>query len=149
MTKRKPKTASAVIHAHGGPADDFNMALLEQDFKLQQANEGTGRASASMARMLARQLREPTPDRQILDMVARWLDGDDVFKLVVVRRRSSKSWTKKVNDAAIAKALLQWLAADKPKYGMMKEIGDRFGVSSHKVRQVHKNLKAIRQRAIA
>ena len=32
MTKRKPKTASAVIHAHGGPADDFNMALLEINF---------------------------------------------------------------------------------------------------------------------
>ena len=65
-----------------------------------------------MARMLARQLREPTPDRQMLDMVARWLDGDDVFKLVVVRRRSSKSWTRKVNDAAIAKALRQEIAAE-------------------------------------
>ena len=149
MTKRKPKTSSAVIHAHEGLSEDVHMALLEQAFELEQANEGTGPASASMARMLARQLREPNPDRQTLDMVARWLDGDDVFKLVVVRRRSSKSWTRKVNDAAIAKALRQWLAADKPKYGMMKEIGGRFGVSSHKVRQVHKNLKAIRQRAIA
>ena len=141
MTKRKPKPASAVIHAHGGPADDFNMALLEQAFELQQANEGTGRAAAcSMARMLARQLREPTPDRQILDMVARWLDGDDVFKLVVVRQRSSKSWTRKVNDAAIAKALRQEIAAKQAQVRHEeKNKGSGLGSVPQKVSQVHKN----------
>jgi hypothetical protein len=139
MTKRKP---ASVIHLYGGPFNEAYMAYVEQALEKRGGPE-------AMVRFLAGHLRRPQPSRLILDTVAAWLDGNDCFKLALVRRRSGKSWKRRVNDGAIAKALRQEIAAGEPKYGMMQRVGKRLGVSPAKVREVHKNLKAIRQRAIA
>jgi hypothetical protein len=139
MTKRaRPEIGcSAVIHTHGGPAKDVHMALLEQAFETKRKIEGLARAKASMARFLAARLRDPDPSREILDTVARMLDGNDVFRLVLDQRSSGERYTKRVNDGAIAKALRQEIAAGKPKYGMMQRVAKGLGVGPDKVRQVH------------
>lgn len=132
----EPGPRGKVVHATDAvSADAVQLALWEQLYDISGAD--------SIARRLAARLRDPSPHPALLAMVARWLDpqnDDDPFKLVVVHRRDKKTWTTTVNDAAIAKALRQEIAAGKPKYGMNKRIGERLEVSQHKVRQVRNRL---------
>jgi len=81
--------------------DSVYKALIEQLFVM------TG--PTTVAELLAKLLRGPSPHRSVLDMVAGWLDpkSDDRFKLVVARRRTGKSPTKHVNDAALRAAVLR------------------------------------------
>jgi hypothetical protein len=97
MTKPPAKKShSAIVHVlHGTPTGPVRMALIEQLFQM--------RGPTAVARFIAKHLRDPSPPRWALDVVARWLDGDDCFKLVVVRQRDKESWTKRVNDTAIIK----------------------------------------------
>ena len=136
MTKRRQTTHSdtadepgprgKVVHATDAvSADAVELALWEQLYDINGAD--------SMAHRLAARLRDPSPHPALLAMVARWLDpqsDDEPFKLVVVHQRDKKTWTTKVNDAAIPKALQQELAAGGPKYGMLKRVAKRLEVSS-------------------
>ena len=75
--------------------------------------------------------------------MARWLDGDDCFKLVVVRQRDKESWTKRVNDAAIIKLAQKYRQErieagkkhDSKAYAVRKVAKD-FGISVSKVWKV-------------
>jgi hypothetical protein len=114
-------------------ADAIDMALIEQLYEIN--------GPATVARLLAWRLRKPSPRREVLDMVARWLDpeSNDCFKLVVARRRGGKSPTKQLNDQTIAKAILRsqqrlgWKRLSKEEVG---DIADQFNISDAKVRKV-------------
>jgi hypothetical protein len=136
MTKGRQKTESAIIHATSAVTNDaVDAALWEQLYEMKGGDY--------IARRLSERLREPSPHPALLAMMARWLDpqnDNDPFKLVVKHRRDKATWTTRVNDAAIARALQQEIAAGMPKYGMNKRVGERLGVSRHKVRQIHNRL---------
>ena len=74
-------------------------------------------------------------------MVARCLDpqSDDRFELVLKRRRAGKSWTKSVNNAAIAKAVEKYRRAFGNKHGSLKkavkETARELGISQPVVRK--------------
>lgn len=151
MTKRRQKTISAgdptdsrfeelgvVVHATSAVTDHaIYMALIEQLFEIE--------GPTAIASLLAELLRDPSPHREVLDIVARWLDpqGDDCFRLVVERRRCGKRWTKYVNDAAINKAVSEvqqeLIDAGKPKHGSkgraVRKVAKRFEISQIKVRK--------------
>jgi hypothetical protein len=119
-------------------SDALRMALDEQLFAIQGA--------ASVAQLLARQLRQPSPSRAVLDQIARMLDPSDdgYLKLKVVRHRKGKTATRYVNDAAIAKAFReiqqQLNATAKSKHGItgrtVNKVAKLLGVSPAKVRKV-------------
>jgi hypothetical protein len=139
MTKRRPKTESAIVHASSAnTSQEVYQALLEQLFEAQ--------GSDSVAELFAGLLRAPAPHPDVIATVARWLDpqGDDYIKLVVVGRRSGKRMTKRVNDATIAKATIEYQQALGNKHGdqkkAVKEAHKGFGVSKATV------LKAIRSK---
>jgi hypothetical protein len=93
-----------------------NLALMEQLFEMMADSD-------RIAKFLASELREGTPKRELLDMVARMLDPgiNDYFKLVVARRRGGKTWTRQANDAALAKAAIKWKRALGNKHGDQKK----------------------------
>jgi len=145
MTKRRPdKTESAmysivdgviVDHPHSATihvvgreiTEDTYLALMEQYFEMQAGPD-------DIAKFLASELRK-SPGREFLDMVALMLDPkvDSYFKLVVERRRSGKTWTRRANDAAIAKAVKQYRQALGGKHGdqrkAVKDVAKQFRVS--------------------
>jgi hypothetical protein len=90
---------------------DMHVAFIEQLF----ANLGP----APVARLLTERLRDRSPHRGILDLVARMLDPSEggYLKLVVVRRRKGRTATRYVNDAAIAKAVKKNMEARGNKHG--------------------------------
>src|SRR5262245_64828632 len=94
---------SAIVGGSGAKTpQELYEALVEQFFEVRGAD--------AVARLLAKTLRLPAPHPDVIAMVARWLDPqtDDYIKLVVARRRRGKRMTKRVNDAAIAKAVLTY-----------------------------------------
>jgi len=125
---------SAIVHGGGAKTEqEIYAAVMEQLFKTKGAD--------AVASLLAAHLRLPTPHRDVIATVARWLDPqtDDYIKLVVVRRRSGKSQTKHVNDAAIAEAILrsqQEFGRGNLNKKAVSEIADQFKVSEAKIRQV-------------
>jgi hypothetical protein len=140
MTERRQKAKSAIVYGSSGVSPvGLNMALYEELFK--------SIGSTDFADFIAERLRDSPPSPAILEMVARWLDpkGDDFFKLVVVRRRRGKSWTKKANDLAIGEAFAERKRALGGKHGNLKkavgEIADQFGVSSAKVRKIMRSIR--------
>src|SRR5690348_7095933 len=78
--------------------DGVYAALIEQLYEK--------KGPAFIARFLAERLREPSPDRALLDMVASCLDpqSNESFKLEVVRPRDGRSPTKSINDIALRTA---------------------------------------------
>jgi hypothetical protein len=142
MTKQRETEyipVGKVVHATRGIATDaVHAAIIEQLFAVKGPD--------TIARLLAARLRDPSPDRAILDMVARWLDpqGDDCFKLKVERRRSGKSPTKSVNNIALVKAVAAYQRAFGNKHGHQKKavakVAKEFEVSKATV------LKAIRSK---
>ena len=74
-------------------------------------------------------------------MVARCLDpqSDDRFELVLKRRRDGKSWTKSVNNAAIAKAVEKCRQALGNKHGdqerAVRKVAKKFGIAGPTVRK--------------
>jgi hypothetical protein len=139
MTKRRQKTHSAIIHATSAVSTAaVYMAQLEQLFEMV--------GPTAIASHLSERLRDPKPPLEVIAAVACLLDPQNnySFKLEVVRRRRGKSWTKEVNDVAIAKAVLvhrQWLiAAGRPKHGStsmaIRKVAKQYEVSQAKVRQV-------------
>jgi hypothetical protein len=136
MTKQK--TASAIIHAHDGPTDAVYMALLEQLFEME--------GPTVIASLLSARLRDSDPHPGVIAAVARLLDpqGNESFKLVVVRRRRGESLTKEVNDIAIAKQFAEFKQALGGKHGSLKkaigETADLFKVSEAKVRKAIRSI---------
>lgn len=123
MTKRRQKDRSAIIHVtkiDGVYRQDVHLALMEQLFEM--------RGSDTVASYLAKQLRDPSPARKILDLVVRWLDpeNDDYLKLILVGRRNKERWTKRVNDKAII-SLAKRYRQERIKAG--KHDSKRFAVS--------------------
>jgi hypothetical protein len=130
---------SAIVRGSGAKApQELYAALVEQIFEVRGAD--------AVACFLAERLRDPEPHPDVIAMVARWLDPqtDSYIKLVVVRRRRGKRMTKRVNDAAIAKAVKKNLKERGDKHGdqgkAVKEVAEVFGVSKATV------LKAIRSK---
>jgi hypothetical protein len=82
----------------------------------------------------------------VIATVARWLDPqtDGYIKLVVVGRRDGKRTTKRVNDATIAKAAIEYQQALGNKHGdqkkAVKEVAKQYGLSKATV------LKALRSK---
>src|SRR5262245_42045894 len=110
MTKRRPKqhTLEGVAgdHPYSGRVfladredftDDTGLALWEQLFEMQASEH-------DIAKLLASELRKG-PDRIFLNMLALMLDPEinSYFKLIIKRRRSGETWTRRNNDAALAK----------------------------------------------
>jgi hypothetical protein len=132
MTKQQ-KTESAIVHATDGMTDSVYRALIEQLFLMG--------GPTAVAEFLAARLRDPSPHRDVLDMVARSLDpqNDDYLKLLVVRQRRGKRWTKHVNDQAIAKTILRYrqeLGRKRLSKVAVGDIADQFEISEAKVRKV-------------
>jgi hypothetical protein len=133
MSKRQQKTESAIIYG-GATTDEVYMALLEQLLEM--------RGPTAIERLFAERLRDPEPNRAILDTVARWLDPQNNYSLAlgVVRRRCGKTWTKHVNDAAVAGAVLKYKKMSGDRRGIIKKIvgkvAEDFKISEAKVRQV-------------
>jgi hypothetical protein len=102
-------------------------ALLEQLFAMG--------GPETVASLLADRLRDPAPNPDVIATVARWLDPrtDDYIKLVVVGRRDGKRMTKRVNDATIAQAAIEYQQALGNKHGdqkkAVKAVAKLYGVS--------------------
>jgi hypothetical protein len=133
MTEQK-KMVSGVVHiTRGMPVDAVYAALIEQLFET--------RGPKSVARLFAERLRDPEPHPGVLRMVARCLDpqSDDSFELVLKSRRAGKSWTKSVNDVAIAEAVEEYRQAFGNKHGSLKkavkETARKLGISQPTVRK--------------
>jgi hypothetical protein len=141
MTKRRPKTESAIVHASSANTNqEVYAALVEQLLEAEGPD--------SVARFLAGLLRLPAPHPDVLAMVARWLDpqADDHIKLVVVARRSGNRMTKRVNDATIARVAIEYRQSLDNKQGSLKAAvsatADRFGVSQPTVRKAMRSFNA-------
>jgi hypothetical protein len=159
MTKRRPKKTESpayskidgviVDHPHSAPIhvadreinEDTYLALMEQLFEMQAGPD-------DIASLLASKLREKFPSREFLDMVALMLDPkvDSYFKLVIERRRSGKTWTRRANDAALAKAVIKYKRALGNKRGSLKtavaDVAAGFKVSQATVRKALRNLNS-------
>ena len=125
---------SAIVHGSGAETpQELYAAIMEPLFKVLSPDD--------VASFLAGYLRSPAPHPDVIATVSHWLDPqtDDYIKLVVLRRRDGKSVTKRVNDAAIAKAVLKYRQAAGNKRGSLKhivaEIAARYGVSEPTVRK--------------
>jgi len=134
-----PTPSGKTVHVTRETVDDaLGMALDEQLFAI--------KGPASVARLLAWRLRQPSPSRTVLDQIARMLDPSDDghLKLKVVRHHKGKTATRYVNDAAIAKAVKKNTEARGNKHGTQKkavaEVAKQFEVSEATV------LKAIRSK---
>jgi hypothetical protein len=142
MSGKAPVPLAKVIHVTSemmaNDTVDMHMALIEQLFARQ--------SPASVARLLTERLRDRSPHRGTLDLVARMLDPSEggYLKLVLVRRRKGKTATRHVNDAAIAKAVKIKMEARGNKHGDQKkavaEVTKLFNVKKATV------LKAIRSK---
>jgi len=125
---------SAIVHGSGAKTpQELYAVLVEQLFETRGAD--------AIASLLAENLRLPDPDPDMIATVARWLDPqtDDYIKLVVVRRRGGKTMTKRVNDRAVAKAIIksqQELGRKRLSKEEVGEIADQFEISDAKVRKV-------------
>lgn len=164
MTKRRPKkheddtksptyvvvdgvvvggpSYSAPVHVVGREiAEDTNLALWEQLFEMQAGPD-------DIAKLLASKLREKSPHRDFLNMLALMLDPkvDSYFKLIIERRRSGKTWTRRANDAALVKAITKYERELRNKRGSRKaaigKVADLFGVSEPTVRAALRNLNS-------
>ena len=131
---------SAIVHGSGAKTEqEIYAAVVEQLFKAQDAD--------AVASLLAARLRDPAPHPDVIATVARWLDPqtNDHIKLVVVRRRRGKSATKRVNDAAIIKAVLKRRQAAGNKRGSLKDIVAKvaalYGVKEPTVRKAMRSKK--------
>jgi hypothetical protein len=139
IDQRTGKELGKSIHAAAKPWDDnIFAAAIEQFYTLN--------GPTAVADFLSTRLRHPSPPRALLNLVARLLDPQDnfSFKLVVERRRSGKSWTKHVNDAAIAEAILRSQQKLGRKRLSKKEVGDiadQFEISDAKVRKVKSQIR--------
>ena len=121
--------------------EDTCLALMEQAFEMMPGPD-------NIARWLASKLREKSPNREFLNMVALMLDPkvDSYFKLIIGRRRSGKTWTRRANDAALVKAITKYERESSNKRGSRKaaigKVADLFGVSEHTVRAALRNLNS-------
>ena len=132
-----PPLGRSVCVDHGRMATDpvyeadVTAALIEQLYEINDP--------AFIARFLAKRLREPSPDRAFLDMVASSLEpqSNETFRLDVVRPRDSRSPTKSINDIALRRAVTEGQRALGNKHGrqrkMVKKVAKLFGVSIAKV----------------
>jgi hypothetical protein len=146
MTKQQnveyiPAPGGKIVHARKMmPNDAVDMALIEQIFAIH--------GPASVARLLAWRLRQPSPRSAVLEGIARMLDPseDGYLKLVVVRRRKAKTATRSVNDAAIAEAVKENMEARGNKRGSLKaavaEVAGDFEVKEPTVRKALRNLNS-------
>jgi hypothetical protein len=130
---------SAIVRGSGAKTEqELYAALVEQVFE--------ARGAEAVAELLAEHLRLPDPHPDVIATVARSLDPqtDDYIKLVVVGRRGGKRMTKRVNDAAITKAVKKNMESRGNKHGNQKkavrDVARAFGVSKATV------LKAIRSK---
>src|SRR5262245_50894133 len=111
-------------------------ALIEQLYEIE--------GSAFIASFVADRLRDPSPHRAFLDMVASWFEAqnDKSFRLEVVRPRDGRSPTKVINDIALRRAVAEGRRALGSKHGsqkkVVKKVAEQFDVSIATV------LKAIR-----
>jgi hypothetical protein len=157
MTKRRPKTEcsvedgvtveyrhSASIHVVDREiTEDTCLALWEQLFEMQAAPN-------DIAKLLASKLRETPPDPRLLNMLALMLDPkiDSHFKLVIKRQRDGKTWTRRANDAALAKFTNKYWQALGGKRGQLKDAiaatAAGFRISEATVRKALREFKMIR-----
>jgi hypothetical protein len=74
---------------------DVSEALIVQFYEI--------KGPAFIASFLAERLRDPFPDRALLDMVASYLERqtNKPFRLEAVRSRDRRSLTKSINDIAL------------------------------------------------
>jgi hypothetical protein len=153
MTKRRPKKTESpgysvvdgviIDHPHSAAihvvdreiTEDTNLALMEQLFEMLAGPD-------DIAELIVSKLREESPSREFyIRMVARMVDPkvDSYFKLVIKRRRSGKTWTRRANDAALAKAVAKYQRAVGKKRGSRKDavgaVADLFDVSDATVRK--------------
>jgi hypothetical protein len=112
---------------------DVSEALIEQLYEI--------KGPAFIASFLAERLREPSPDRALLDMVASYLESqsNESFRLEVVRPRDGRSLTKSINDIALKWAVAEGCRALRNKHGsqrkVVKKVAEQFGVSMATVRK--------------
>jgi hypothetical protein len=132
---------SAAIHlVNREVTEDTYLAVIEQAFEMLAGPD-------DIAKFLASKLRA-SPSREFLDIVALMLDPkvDSYFKLVIERRRSGKTWTRRANDAALAKATIKYQRAPGNKRGSRKDavaaVADCFGVSQATVRKALRSLNS-------
>jgi hypothetical protein len=107
------------------------------------------RGPAAVAHFLSTRLRNPSSQpRAFFEMIARMIDPseDGYLKLVVERRRSGKRWTRRANDAALAKAVTKYERALGNKRGSRKAavgaVADLFNVGEGTVRKALRNLNS-------
>src|SRR6516162_10015110 len=109
------------------------VALIEQLYEIE--------GSAFFARFLAERLREPSPDRALLDMVASYLEPqiNESFRLEAVRPRDGRRLTKSINDIALKWEVAEGWRALGNKHGsqkkVVKKVAEQFGVSMATVRK--------------
>ena len=137
MSKRRP------IHVVDREITEHTcLALMEQFFE-------TLAGPDDITRFLASKLREKSPDRELLNMVALLLDpkADSYFKLVIKRQRDGKTWTRRANDAALAKFTNKYWRVLGGKRGQLKnavaETARGFRVSEATVRKALREFKMI------
>jgi hypothetical protein len=158
MTKRRAKKAESpmysivdgviVDHPHSACihvvnreiTEDIYLAVMEQAFEMMASpNE--------IARFLASKLRETSPNREFLNMMALLLEPNvnSYFKLVIKRQRDGKTWTRRANDAALAKATIKYWRALGGKRGELKKavanVATGFKVSEATVRKALRSLQ--------
>jgi hypothetical protein len=152
MTKRRPKkhTLDGVAgdHPYSGRVfmadrEDFTvdtgLALWEQLFEMQASED-------DIAKLLVSELRKEPPSK-FLNMLVLMLDPEinSYFKLAIKRRRGGDMWTRRANDAALAKFARKYQRALGNKRGTLKEAvgrtADRFKISEATVRQALRNSK--------
>jgi len=166
MTKRRPKTTispaysfvdgvkvdlphSAVIHVRRDAPNEYTYLAIREQLYEMLAARGGGAVEKSVAaelRGIAKSLGADSgdPHLKFLDMVARMLEpNSDYLKLVVVRRRSGKTWTRRNNDAELAEATMSYEQTLGKKRGSRKAaigaVADRYGVSEATVRAALQN----------
>jgi hypothetical protein len=132
IDQRTGKELGKSIHAPEKPWDvNIFAAAIEQLYAL--------KGPTAVTRFLSTRLRDPSPSRVVLDLVARLLDSQnnsDSFELAVKRRRSGRSQTKAVNDRAIVMAIQRTFGRKRLSKNEVGEIADQFGISEAKVRKV-------------
>jgi hypothetical protein len=124
---------------------DANMAVIEEIFAKTGAD--------GLASLIATRLRNPCPDRAVLDAVARLLEphDDDDLALVVVRRSAGNTKTRstqRLDDIKLAMAVLHCEQEDSgAKRGIRKRavdtVANREGISKAKVLKALKVLPLI------
>ena len=149
MTKRpgRPKksglTHSGRVYFHKGDrelTEDFYLALMERYYETLSGPD-------DIAKSLAADLRRDAPHLRFLNMLALMLDPkvNCYFKLVIKRRRGGTTWSRRNNDAVLAKATNEVFQALGGNHGDLKravgEIADYFEVSEGAVRLARQQSK--------